>query len=129
CKQRDSIIQKTLSTTVTHFQLHDLPHLLLIMGSGTLICKAQSAFNAGDYQLAERKFTEAIALVPTNQEIRILKGLSLERQGKLDDTLRECDKLLELFPYCSDAWTYKSVLFNNRSLFEAAEMCASNALR
>lgn len=87
-----------------------------------------NAFDAGKYEEAERYFTQAIELKPTNQTFREARGLTLQKQGKLDDALREYDKLLEMFPGCTFAWIHKAVLFNTHRLFEEAEMCAHNAL-
>lgn len=85
------------------------------------------AFKAGNYELAEHKCREAIALDPTNKQFRLAKGLCLENQRKWDNALREYDKLMS--PDYGTAWTYKATVLNIRKLFEAAEMCAENALR
>lgn len=94
-----------------------------------LCLEAHSAITAGNYELSEHKYSEAIALDPTNKNVRLDKGVSLERQGRVDDALREFDRLLEWFPDFGTAWTYKATLLNNRKLFAEAEMCAENALR
>lgn len=87
------------------------------------------AFGVGNYSLAERIFSEAITLDPNNKEIRINKAVSLERQGRLDDALREYDRLLELFPDYGLVWTNKACVFNIMRLCEEAIMCADKALR
>src|SRR5690606_33196623 len=86
-----------------------------------------TAFDAANYELAESKFAEMIALDLSNS-IRLDRSLCLERLRRFDDALREYDRMLELFPDC-DAWTYKAILLNDLNLFVEAEMCADNALR
>jgi len=97
-------------------------------GVNGLLDRALTLYQDGDFAAAERVFSEALALDPSNARAHLDRGAALKDLGRLDEALAEFDEAAGLQPDYSEAHYNRGVVLSAQGDDTAALAAYDRAL-